>query len=115
MGADFLDISSAGVSPQQKIAIGPGYQVPFAEAIKKTVSIPVMAVGMITEAQQAEEILQKKQADIIAIARGFLNDPRWPWRAAGALGGTVAAPKQFYRCLPSGSPKIFGDVFTAQR
>ena len=115
LGADFLDISSAGVSPQQKIAIGPGYQVPFAEAIKKTVTIPVMAVGMITEGHQAEEILQKKQADIIAIARGFLNDPRWPWRAAGALGGTVAAPKQFYRCLPSGSPKIFGDVYTAQR
>lgn len=115
MGADFLDISSGGVSPQQKIAIGPGYQVSFAEAIKKTVSISVIAVGMITEAHQAEEILQKKQADIIAIARGFLNDPRWPWRAAAALGGTVAAPKQFYRCLPSGSPKIFGDVFTAQR
>lgn len=115
LGADFLDISSAGVSPQQKIAIGPGYQVPFAEAIKKIVSIPVMAVGMITEARQAEEILQKKQADIIAIARGFLNDPRWPWRAAGELGGTVQAPEQFYRCLPSGSPKIFGDVHTAQR
>lgn len=115
LGADFLDISSAGVSPQQKIAIGPGYQVPFAEAIKKTVTIPVMAVGMITEGQQAEEILQKKQADIIAVARGFLNDPRWPWRAAGALGGTITAPQQFYRCLPSGSPKIFGDVFTAQR
>ncbi len=115
LGADFLDISSGGVSPLQKITISPGYQVDLAARVKESVSIPVVAVGLITEPAQAEEILQKNQADIVALARAFLVDPRWPWRAAAALGGVVAAPKQFYRCLPSGYPKIFGDVFTAQR
>ncbi len=114
-GADFLDISSGGVSPLQKITLAPGYQVPLAERIKAVVNIPVMAVGLITEATQAEEILLKNQADIIALARAFLVDPRWPWRAAAALGGIIDAPKQFYRSLPSGYPKIFGDVVTAQR
>ena len=115
LGADFLDISSGGVSPLQKITISPGYQVALAARVKEAVTIPVVAVGLITEPAQAEEILQKNQADIIALARAFLVDPRWPWRAAAALGGIVAAPKQFYRSLPSGYPKIFGDVFTAQR
>ena len=115
LGADFLDISSGGVSPLQKITLGPGYQVPLAERIKPTVNIPVITVGLITEPAQAEAILQNKQADMIAVARAFLVDPRWPWRAAAALGGTVAAPQQFYRCLPSGSPAIFGDISTGQR
>ena len=115
LGADFLDISSGGVSPLQKITIGPGYQVPLASQIKQAVSLPIITVGLITEPAQAEQILQQGDADMIAVARAFLSDPRWPWRAAAALGGTVAAPQQFYRCLPAAHPAIFGQISTAQR
>lgn len=115
LGADFLDISSAGVSSLQKITLGPGYQVPFAERIRKDISIPVMTVGLITEAKQAEDILADGKADMIAIARAIIADPRWPWRAAAELGGTVSGSPQYYRCLPSGFPAVFGNVQTAQR
>lgn len=115
LGADFLDVSSGGVSPDQKIVIGPGYQVAFAAQVKQAVGIPVMTVGMITEPQQAEDILQAGQADVVALARAFIADPRWPWRAAAALGGKLDGLPQYYRCLPAGSPRIFGDVLTAQR
>lgn len=115
MGADFLDISSGGVSPHQKISIGPGYQVPFAEKIKAEVSIPVMTVGLITEPKQAEDILQHGKADMVALARGMIAEPRWPWRAAAELGGTVQGSTQYYRCLPSGYPSVFGAIKTSQR
>ncbi|MEY4654368.1 MAG: hypothetical protein RI884_2949 [Pseudomonadota bacterium] len=114
-GCDFLDISSGGLSWQQKIAIGPGYQVPFAQQVRQAVSIPVATVGLITTPRQAEDILVQGQADLVALARAFLLDPRWPWRAAAELGGTVQGPQQMYRCLPAGHPPIFGDVRTAQR
>ena len=115
MGADFLDISSGGVSPHQKITLGPGYQVPFAEKIKGEVTIPVMTVGLITEPKQAEEILQHGKADMVALARGMIADPRWPWRAAAELGGSVQGSSQYYRCLPSGYPSVFGAIKTSQR
>lgn len=115
LGADFLDISSGGVSPLQKIALGPGYQVPFAERMRQELSIPVMTVGLITEARQAEDILASGKADMVAIARAVIADPRWPWRAAAELGGTVSGSPQYYRCLPSGFPAVFGSVHTAQR
>ena len=115
LGADFLDISTAGISPLQKITLGPGYQVPFAERIKKEVSIPVMSVGLITEPRQAEDILASGKADMVALARTMIADPRWPWRAAAELGGTVTGSQQYYRCLPSGFPAVFGAVHTAQR
>jgi 2,4-dienoyl-CoA reductase-like NADH-dependent reductase (Old Yellow Enzyme family) len=115
MGADFLDISSGGVSPHQKISIGPGYQVPFAEKIKAEISIPVMTVGLITEPKQAEDILQHGKADMVALARGMIAEPRWPWRAAAELGGTVQGSTQYYRCLPSGYPSVFGAIKTSQR
>ncbi len=115
LGADFIDVSSGGASPDQKIVLGPGYQVGFAEQIKQAINIPVIAVGLITEPQQAEDILQAGQADLVALARAFVADPRWPWRAAAALGGKIDGQSQYYRCLPSGSPRIFGDVLTAQR
>ena len=114
-GADFLDVSSAGVSPLQKITIGPGYQVHFAERIRREVTIPIVSVGLITEPQQAEAILQAGQADIVALARAFIANPRWPWRAAAELGGQLRGHPQYYRCLPSGHPRIFGDVTTNQR
>ncbi len=114
-GAQFLDISSGGVSPLQKITLGPGYQVRFAEAVRREVRIPVITVGLITEPRQAEDILQSGQADLVALARAFIADPRWPWRAAAELGATLAGHPQYYRCLPSGSPRVFGNVVTNQR
>jgi 2,4-dienoyl-CoA reductase-like NADH-dependent reductase (Old Yellow Enzyme family) len=115
LGCDFLDISSGGIWHQQKSPLGPGYQVPFAQAVKREVGIPVVTVGLITEPQQAEHILAQGQADMVALARGFLFDPRWPWRAAAALGGTVVPPRQLLRCLPQGHAPIFGDVRIGQR
>src|SRR5437016_3917804 len=80
---------SGGVSPLQKIAVGPGYQVPFAEAIKKAADITTIAVGLITDPQQAEDIIARGKADLVALARAMLYDPRWPWHAAAQLGATV--------------------------
>lgn len=114
-GADFIDVSSGGVSPLQKIAIGPGYQVEFAAQVKQAVRIPVNTVGMITEPQQAEDILQSGRADMVALARAFVLDPRWPWRAAAALGGRISGYPQYFRSMPSNFPKIFGDALTNQR
>ena len=115
LGADWIDVSSAGISPQQKITIGPGYQVPFARAIREALDIPVMAVGLITEAQQAEQILAEGSADLIGVARGMLYNPRWAWHAAAALGAQIAVPRQYWRSQPRGYPTLFGDVRTAQR
>lgn len=114
-GCHFIDVSSGGISPHQKIELGPGYQVPFATAIKNVINIPVIAVGLITEPAQAEEILTSGKADAIAMARAFLADPRWPWRAAAELGGTVQAPPQYWRSAPTNAPDIFGKTKTDQR
>lgn len=97
LGADFVDVSSGGVSPQQKIATGPGYQVHFAEAVKTATGLVTMAVGLITEAAQAEAIVKDGRADLVAMARGLLNDPYWAWRAADALGGSVHMAPQYLR------------------
>lgn len=99
-GCHFIHVSSGGLHPAQKITLGPGYQVPFAEAIKREVAMPVIAVGLITEPQQADAILQQAQADAIAIARGILYDPRWPWHAAVALGERIAIAPQYLRSAP---------------
>ena len=99
-GCHFIDVSSGGLHPAQKIALGPGYQVPFAEAVKREVAMPVMAVGLITEPQQAEAILQHGQADAIALARGILYDPRWPWHAAASLGAQATVAPQYLRSAP---------------
>ncbi|MBA3929983.1 MAG: oxidoreductase [Xanthomonas sp.] len=99
-GCHFIDVSSGGLHPAQKIALAPGYQVPFAQAIKQEVAMPVIAVGLITEPQQANDILQQAQADAIAIARGILYDPRWPWHAAAALGAQIDIAPQYLRSAP---------------
>ncbi|CAM3982552.1 Oxidoreductase [Bordetella tumbae] len=101
MGCDFFDISSGGLSSAQKITVHPGYQVPFAARIKKSVSVPVIAVGMITEPQQAEQILQEGSADMVALARQMLFEPHWPWRAAAQLKGQLQIPPQYLRSLAS--------------
>ena len=107
LGCNFIHVSSGGVSPQQKIAIGPGYQLHFARQIRAASGMPTTAVGMITEAQQAEDILQNGDADLVALARAFLYQPRWGWHAAAALGGTVTAHPAYWRCLPSGAQGVF--------
>ena len=107
---DWIDVSSGGESPLQKIALGPGYQVPFAEAVKKATGLPTMAVGLITDAQQAEDIVASGKADLIALARGFLYDPRWAWHAAAQLGGSVSAPPQYWRSQPSTQKALFGET-----
>ena len=114
-GCAFIDVSSGGISPDQKIPTGPGYQVHLAAQIKAAVTMPVITVGLITDPAQAQSVLDAGQADMVALARGLLNDPRWPWRAAAQLGGTVQAPQQFWRCLPHGSPPIFGEIKIGQR
>ena len=115
IGCDYVHISSGGISPKQKIAIGPGYQVPFAKIVKDQSGIPTMAVGLITDPHQAEAILEKGDADLIALARAFLYKPRWGWEAATAMGGIVASNERYWRCLPREAQAIFGDVKVGQR
>ncbi len=107
LGADFAHISSGGLSPQQKIVPTPGYQVEFANLVKKTSQLPTMAVGLITTPEQAQSILELGQADMIAIARVLLYKPRWPWEAAAQLNGHVSASPQYWRCLPQEASKVF--------
>ena len=106
-GCHFIHVSSGGLHPAQQIATGPGYQLPFAEAIKREVAMPVIAVGLITEPHQAEAVLVDGQADAVALARAILFDPRWPWRAAVELGAQVASPPQYLRSAPHGQSKLF--------
>ena len=107
-GVDWIDASSGGVSPLQKIPLSPGYQVPFAQAVREATSVTTMAVGLITEAKQAEEIVASGKADMVALARGMLYDPRWGWHAAAELGGQVEAPPQYWRSQPSTQKALFG-------
>jgi NADPH2 dehydrogenase len=109
-GVDWIDVSSGGISPHQKIVLGPGYQVPFAQAIKAATGITTMSVGMITAAAQAEDIIASGKADLVALARAMLYDPRWPWHAAAELGATVDAPPQYWRSLPAEHAGLFGDL-----
>jgi NADPH2 dehydrogenase len=96
-GADWIDVSSGGLVPHQNIVLGPGYQVPFAERVRRETGAPTMAVGLITEALQAEDILARGQADLIAIARAALRNPHWAWHAADALGAEIPVPPQYVR------------------
>ncbi len=106
-GCAAIHVSSGGVSPQQKIALGPGYQVPFAQRVKAEVGLPTIAVGLITEAEQAETIIASGEADAVSLARAMLYDPRWPWHAAAALGARVVAPPQYWRS----QPRQYKDLF----
>ena len=106
-GCAALHVSSAGVSPRQQIPLGPGYQVPLAQRLKQACGLPTMAVGLITEPAQAEAILAEGQADAVALARGLLYNPRWPWHAAAALGASVDAPHQYWRSQPREHPQLF--------
>ncbi|WP_020656669.1 NADH:flavin oxidoreductase/NADH oxidase [Massilia niastensis] len=105
-GSDFIHVSSGGLAAQQQITVAPGYQVPFAQRIKDETGMPTIAVGMITQAQQAEEIVASGKADVVALARAIVFNPRWPWLAAVALGAHVQAPRQYWR-----SPREFRHLY----
>ncbi len=115
LGCDFIDVSSGGVSPKQQITLGPKYQVPLATQIKNGTGLPTMAVGLITEPQEAEDIIVNGEADMVALARGMLFDPRWPWHAAAHLGAQVQVAKPYWRSQPRGLSTLFGDIKTGGR
>lgn len=99
-GCSAVHVSSGGLTPAQRIPVGPSYQVPLARAVKAATHIPVIAVGLITGFDQADAIIGTGDADLIALARAILYDPRWPWHAAADLGARVRAPKQYLRSQP---------------
>ena len=99
LGVDLIDCSSGGLSPLQKIRVAPGYQVPFAERIRKEAGIRTGAVGMITTAAQAEEIVRTERADMVLLAREFLRDPYFPLHAAKELGDPVQPAIQYQRAF----------------
>lgn len=115
LGCQFIHVSSGGVSPQQKIPVGPGYQIEFAAAIKAACGMPTIGVGLITEPTQAETIVSSGQADMVALARQMLYDPRWPWHAAAELGAQVSAPPQYWRSQPHQFKTLFGPTKLGQR
>ncbi|PXX07212.1 2,4-dienoyl-CoA reductase-like NADH-dependent reductase (Old Yellow Enzyme family) [Paraburkholderia tropica] len=106
-GCAAINVSSGGSSPAQRIPIGPGYQVPLARAVKQATTLPVIAVGLITDFEHAEAILSTGDADLIALARAVLYDPRWPWHAAAHFGVQIKAPKQYLRSQPNRLRDLF--------
>jgi 2,4-dienoyl-CoA reductase-like NADH-dependent reductase (Old Yellow Enzyme family) len=103
-GFDYVCVTSGAVVGHARIKVEPGYQVGFAEAVKRGAQLPVMAVGLIVEPQQAEAILDAGRADMVALARGFLDNPRWVWHAAERFGATVDYPPQYRRLHPEQWP-----------
>ena len=101
LGVDLIDCSSGGTVPGVKYPVGPGYQVPFSEAVRREAGIATGAVGLITDPEQADAILATGQADLVLLARQVLRDPYWPLHAAHALGVTVSWPTQYLRAAPS--------------
>ncbi|UCH47008.1 MAG: NADH:flavin oxidoreductase/NADH oxidase [Betaproteobacteria bacterium] len=100
-GCDFVDVTSGQIDPRQKIPFAPGYNVEFARRAKQEAGIAAMSVGMITQPQQAERIIAAGDADMVALARGAMDDPRWAWHAARELGADTTYPKNYQRCHPS--------------
>ena len=106
-GCAAIHVSSGGLDPRQQIPVGPSYQVPLARAVKQGCGLPVVAVGLITDYEQAEAIVGTGDADMIALARTILYDPRWPRHAAAHLGAHVKAPDQYLRS----QPRQYRDLF----
>ena len=99
-GCDYVTVSGGGVVLDAKVPAGPGYQVPYAERVRRESGITTGAVGLISDARQAEEIVASGRADFVSLARAMLFDPRWPWHAAAALGADVKYPPQYERAHP---------------
>ena len=111
-GCGYIHVSTGGVDGglQKMPAIHSGYQLSFAEAIKKEVTMPVIGVGLITKPQEAEDVINEGKADLIALGRGMLYDPRWGWHAAAELGAKVAGVKQYARCKPHEVKELFNEA-----
>jgi len=105
-GCSAIHVSSGGLHPDQRVPVGPSYQVPLARAVKQAVRMPIVAVGLITSFEQAEAIVANGDADLVALGRTILFDPRWPWHAAAHLGAKVKAPRQYLRAAPA-HPDLF--------
>lgn len=99
LGCDYITASSGGISEQQQIKLGQGYQVDFAAKIRQEAQIPTMAVGMIFDPHHAEHLVAEGSADMVALGRGLLFDPHWAWTAAAALGSQVTPPPQYERAF----------------
>jgi len=110
-GCAVIHVSSGGLTPVQRIPLGPSYQVPLARAVKAATGMAVVAVGLIVDFEQAEAIIGTGDADLIALARAMLYDPRWPWHAAAHFGASVKAPNQYLRS----PPRQFPDLLASSR
>jgi 2,4-dienoyl-CoA reductase-like NADH-dependent reductase (Old Yellow Enzyme family) len=115
LGCDWIDVSSGGISPAQKIPLGPGYQVPLAKAIRRATSLPTVAVGLITDAKQADAIVKAQEADLVALARAMLWNPRWPWHAAATLGAQIQAPRPYWRSAPRDAANVIAHAKVGMR
>jgi len=115
LGCDWIDVSSGGISPAQKIPVGPGYQVPLARAIRGATSMPTMAVGLITDALQADAIVKSGDADLVALARALLWNPHWPWHAAAKLGAQIQAPRPYWRAAPREAANVIAHAKVGMR
>jgi 2,4-dienoyl-CoA reductase-like NADH-dependent reductase (Old Yellow Enzyme family) len=104
LGVDLIDCSSGGISPGAKIPVRSGYQVPFAEEIRRQTGLLTGAVGLITTAAQAHAIVQEGKADVVLLAREFLRQPYWPLHVANELGVPISWPAQYLRAAPDGTP-----------
>jgi 2,4-dienoyl-CoA reductase-like NADH-dependent reductase (Old Yellow Enzyme family) len=104
LGVDLIDCSSGGIAPGAKIPVGPGFQVPFAEQVRRETGILTGAVGLVGSAAQADTILREEKADLILLAREFLRQPYWPLHVARELGFSVPWPVQYLRAAPEGTP-----------
>jgi 2,4-dienoyl-CoA reductase-like NADH-dependent reductase (Old Yellow Enzyme family) len=105
LGVDVIDCSSGGNVEKAEIPVGPGYQTPFAERIRREANIATAALGMITAPAQADQIIRNDQADLVLLARQMLRDPYWPLHAAQELGQVAPWPRQYLRAAPSGTPE----------
>ena len=114
-GCDWVDVSSGGISPAQKIPVGPGYQVPLARAVRRATTMPTMTVGLITDALQADAIVSAGDADLVALARAMLWNPRWPWHAAAALGAQIQAPRPYWRAAPRDAANVIAHAKVGMR
>src|SRR5229473_3428349 len=101
IGCDYVCVSSGGIVPKAPIPVGPGYQLDLAARVRRDAGIVARAVGLLVEAHQAEAVIASGQADMVAMARAFLDDPRWPWHAAEVLGARAAYPPQYERSRPT--------------
>jgi NADPH2 dehydrogenase len=107
LGCDYLDVSTGGLDPRQKIPLGPNYQVPLGEKVRNESGIPTMSVGLITDPHDAEDIIASGKADFVCIGRGAMYDPRWAWHAAEELGAETAYAPKMMACHPKLRPQAF--------